>query len=238
MSGHSKWAKIKHQKADTDVRKGKTFSKLAKVISVAAREGGSGDPNTNAKLRIAIEKARALNMPSDNVERAVKRGTGEDKSAAQIEEILFEAYGPGGVPLLIKAVTDNRNRTLAEIRHILVEHGGKLGESGSVRWMFELKGVVCLPKETPRTDEWELATIDAGADDIRLTEGALELVTAPEKLESLKRTVRAQGNTIDEANLEWIAKNPVQPDPATADQLEKLFAALDENDDVADVYGG
>lgn len=238
MSGHSKWAKVKHQKAVTDVRKGKIFSKLAKMISVAAREGGSGDPATNAKLRIAIEKARELNMPSDNIDRAIKRGTGEDKSAAQIEEILFEAYGPGGVPLLVKTVTDNRNRTLAEIRHILAEHGGKLGESGSVRWMFELKGIVYLPKDTVRTDEWELTMIDAGADDIRPTDDALELVASPEKLESLKQAVRTAGNPIEETSLEWTAKNPVQPDAAGAAQLEKLFAALDENDDVADVYGG
>lgn len=236
MSGHSKWAKIKHQKADTDVRKGKTFSKLAKMISVASREGGSGDPAANAKLRIAIEHARDLNMPSDNIDRAVRRGTGEDKSAAQIEEILFEAYGPGGVPLLVKAVTDNRNRTLAEIRHILAEHGGKLGESGSVRWMFDLKGVVRLTAGTACDEACELALIDAGAEDIRESDGSREVLTAPDNLEAMKRTVQALGKPVEEATLAWIPKNPPELDPAVERRLEELYAALDESDDVAEVY--
>ncbi len=236
MSGHSKWAKIKHQKAATDVRKGKTFSKLAKMISIAAREGGSGDPSTNAKLRIAIEKARELNMPADNIERAIKRGTGENKGASHIEEILFEAYGPGGVPMLIETVTDNRNRTLAEVRHILADHGGKLGESGSVRWMFDLKGVVRLTAGTACDEACELQLIDAGAEDIRESDGYPTVLTAPEKLEAMKRAIQALGKPVEEASLAWIPKNPPELDPALERRLEELYAALDESDDVAEVY--
>ncbi|MBI2624050.1 YebC/PmpR family DNA-binding transcriptional regulator [Candidatus Parcubacteria bacterium] len=238
MSGHSKWAKVKHQKAITDARKGKNFSKLAKMISVAAREGGSGDPATNAKLRIAVEKAHDFNMPADNIDRAIKRGTGEDKSAAQIEEILLEAYGPGGVPLLIKVVTDNRNRALAEIRHILADHGGKLGESGSVRWMFGLKGVVRFAAGTICDEECELTLIDAGAEDIRNSDGYCSVISPPENLEALKQATRALNKPTEEAGLEWIAKNPAPINPGSENALEKLYDALDESDDVADVYGG
>ncbi len=235
MSGHSKWAKVKHQKAVTDVRKGKVFSQLAKLISVAASDGG-GDPIANAKLRLAIEKAKEANMPSANIERAIRRGTGEDKSGAHIEEILLEAYGPGGVPLLIKVVTDNRNRTLAEIRHILTDHGGKLGESGSVRWMFDLKGVVRLAAGAACDEACELALIDAGAEDIREDGGALVVVIAAERLEAVKKTVAARGIPVDESGLEWLAKTPQAVNPDLATRLQQFSEALDENDDVADVY--
>ncbi|MBI3305472.1 YebC/PmpR family DNA-binding transcriptional regulator [Candidatus Parcubacteria bacterium] len=227
---------MKHQKAITDARKGKNFSKLAKMISVAAREGGSGDPATNAKLRIAVEKAHDLNMPADNIDRALKRGTGEDKNAAHIEEILLEAYGPGGVPLLVKVMTANRNRALAEIRHILADHGGKLGESGSVRWMFDLKGVVRLAAGAACDEACELALIDAGAEDLREDDGALVVVTTADKLEAVKKAVATKNIEVAESELEWLAKTPQTVDPALSTRLRQFSEALDESDDVAKVY--
>lgn len=233
MAGHSKWAQIKHKKAATDAKKSKIFSKLAAAITVAAREGG-GDPDKNPKLRLAIEKARSFNMPSDNIERAIKRGTGA-LEGAQLEELLLEAYGPNGHPLLITAITDNRNRTLAEIKHILNKYEGKLGTEGSVRWMFDLKGKIVL--EIPKlTEEEELKLIDWGAEDIKNEEGVIIVYTQPDNLYNLQQQIKNNGFQILEASLDFIPKNIEKISEEEKNIYEKLFDELDEQAEVKDIY--
>lgn len=235
MSGHSKWSTIKHKKAATDKKRGDAFSKMARLITIAARSGG-GDLDTNYTLRSVVEKARALNMPKDNIERAVKKGTGE-LAGEQLEELLMEAYGPGGAALLVEVVTDNRNRSAGDIRHILSQHGGKLATSGSVQWLFERQGVLQMASGaiTDR-DEFELSAIDAGAADIAWEEDRVLIYTSPEQLQSLQKALSAQGHTQTEASLEWYAKDAVTLDEKSQEQLERLFEALDDHDDVQGVY--
>ncbi|MEX0916634.1 MAG: YebC/PmpR family DNA-binding transcriptional regulator [Candidatus Spechtbacterales bacterium] len=235
MSGHSKWSTIKHKKAATDKKRGDTFSKMARLITIAARAGG-GDLETNYTLRSVVDKARSVNMPKDNIERAIKKGTGE-LAGEQLEELLMEAYGPGGAALLVAVVTDNRNRSAGDIRHILGTHNGKLATAGSVQWLFERQGVLQMDSaDISDHDEFELAVIDAGATDIAWEEGRVLMYTTPDQLQPLQKAVAQRTPTQSEASLEWYAKDTVALDEKTQEQLERLFEALDDHDDVQGVY--
>jgi YebC/PmpR family DNA-binding regulatory protein len=238
MSGHSKWANIKTRKEGQDKKKGKVFSKMAKLIEIAARKGG--DPEKNPSLRITIEKARSFNMPNENVIRAIKKGSGEDKEGGQLEEGLYEAYGPEGSQFIIETITDNKNRTLSDVRHIITEHGGRLAESGSVKWNFSQMGVVLIDKSklaSQNKEDFELKMIDGGAEDIKWRDDALEVYAKPESLEKLKEAIKGLSIGIEESGLEWVPKNEIEiKEPQAKKQIEALFEELDENDDVKDVY--
>lgn len=233
MSGHSKWTQIKHKKAVTDAKRSKVFSKLAALIAVASREKG-GDPGMNSKLRMTVDSARALNMPMENIERAIKRGTGELEGAT-LEELLLEAYGPGGKALLISAITDNKNRTLAEIKHVLSEFGGKLANTGSVKWLFEEKGEIILENQKI-SEALELKIIEAGTEDIKIDGNNTIVFTKPESLESVKKTLIDGGIKINEAALDFIAKNLEKASENEKSTYEKLFEALDDQQDVESLY--
>ncbi len=233
MSGHSKWAQIKHKKALTDAKKSKNFSKLAAAITVAVKEKGA-DPDKNPKLRLAIEKARSFNMPTTNIERAIQKGVGSNE-ANQLEELTFEAYGPNGHPLLILAITDNHNRTLAEIKHILTKYGGKLGTSGSVLWMFEQKGKIIL-KNNNLTDDEELKLIEAGVDDIKKEDENIIIYTQPENLFNIQQKIKDFGFEIEDASFEFIPKNIENISDEERNIYEKLFDELDDQEEVKDIY--
>lgn len=238
MAGHSKWANIKHKKARTDEKRGKIFTKLGKEIIIAAREGG-GDPDGNPRLKMLIQKAKAMNMPNDNINRAIQRGTGEIEGEA-LEEINYEGYGPGGVALMLNITTDNRNRTAAEIRHLFSKYGGNLGEAGCVGWMFERRGLLEVNKEDLQSDvdEVELIAIEAGAEDIRDSGSSLEIVTTPDSFESVKSTLE------EECGVQWaFADITMIPDTTvevldldTVRKIIKLVDVLEDHDDVQDVY--
>lgn len=234
MSGHNKWANIKHRKAAQDAKKSQVFTKLIREIIVAAREGG-GDPNTNPRLRTVLEKAREANMSRETIERSIKKGTGE-LEVERYEEITYEAYAPGGVALYILALTDNKNRTAQELRHILSKNGGTLAESGSVAWLFERKGVIEIPAEKiPDMDEFMLLAIDAGAEDIE--EGDPVLVyTSPESLSALREELAKNGFD-GEARITYNPKNSVKVTGSEAEKVLKLIDALEDNDDVQEVFG-
>ncbi|NLW44206.1 MAG: YebC/PmpR family DNA-binding transcriptional regulator [Syntrophomonadaceae bacterium] len=238
MAGHSKWANIKHKKARADEKRGKLFTKLGKEIIVAAREGG-GDPDGNPRLKMLIQKAKAMNMPNENITRAIQRGTGEIEGEA-LEELNYEGYGPGGVALMLHITTDNRNRTAAEIRHLFSKHGGSLGEAGCVGWMFKRKGLLEVNKEDLQCDveEVELVAIEAGAEDIRDNGNSLEIITAPDSFESVKSTLEAEcGIKWAFADLTMIPDNTVEvQDLDTVRKLLKLVDVLEDHDDVQDVY--
>lgn len=236
MSGHSKWSQIKHKKAVTDAKKGKIFSKMVRLISVAARAKGK-DPESNPTLRTLIDTARSLNMPVENIERAIAKGAGE-LEGSKIEEFLLEAYGPGGSALLIEGTTDNRNRTVSEIKYLLSEHDGKLANPGSVLWLFEHQGSLTAKTSPAKKDELELAAIDAGAQDIKWAdEQTLEIYTKPEELEKTRKALEEKNIKADDASLVWMPKNEMQiSDPKDKERLEKLFEALDDNDDVSEIY--
>jgi len=238
MAGHSKWANIKHKKARTDEKRGKAFTKIGKEIIIAAREGG-GDPDGNPRLKLLIQKAKAMNMPNDNINRAIQRGTGEIEGDI-LEEINYEGYGPGGVALMLDITTDNRNRTAADIRHLFSKYGGNLGETGCVGWMFKRKGLLEISKEDMKADveEVELNAIEAGAEDIRDNGSSLEIITDPDSFESVK-------NSLEEAcKIEWvfaditmIPENTVEvQDLDMARKIIKLVDVLEDHDDVQDVY--
>jgi len=233
MSGHSKWHSIKHKKGALDAKRGKLFTKLIKELTVAARQGG-GDPNGNARLRKAISDAKAGNMPNDTIDRAIRRGTGEE-GGVNYEEITYEGYGPGGVALLIEAMTDNRNRTVAEIRHIFSKNGGNLGESGSVGWMFEKKGYLVVDKSAKPEDQLFDIAIDAGADDIRDDEDNWEIITAPETFEGVQSAIKAAGITPQVAEIEMVPQNYIKLEGGAAHQMVKLMEALEDHDDVQKV---
>ena len=234
MSGHSKWHSIKHKKAIVDQRRGQHFTKLARAVTVAAREGG-GDPDGNPSLALAIQKARDASMPKDNIERAIAKGTGEGVDADQIETVLYEGYGPGGVALLIEALTDNRNRTGADVRHALSKHGGNLGEPGSVSYLFDKRGVIVV--DASRYDEDDLiAAIDAGAEDISRDEDVYEIVTEPAELGSVRKALEAAGVEIDEADVTQRPKSRVPVQESDAARLMKLIDMLEEFDDVGAVH--
>ena len=233
MSGHSKWHSIKHKKAVVDARRGQQFTKLARAITVAAREGG-GDPDGNAALALAIQKARDASMPKDNIERAIAKGTGAGADTEQIETVLYEGYGPGGVALLIEALTDNRNRTGAEIRHAFSKHGGSLGEPGSVSYLFDKRGVIVV--DASRYDEDDLmVAIDAGAEDIGLDEDVFEVVTDPVDLPHVRAALEAAGVQMDSADVAQRPRSRVPVEEADAGKLMKLIDALEELDDVSSV---
>lgn len=235
MSGHSKWHNIQARKGKQDSLKANVFTKCAKVITIAAQHGG--DPVMNFSLRLAIDKAKAVGMPKDNIDRAIKRGTGELNDGIKMEEIYYEGFGPGGVAILIKTVTDNRNRTLPELKHILSKHGGSIGGAGSVQWMFEQAGLIILNKElVGNKDEFELQMIEAGADDIFEDDGRVEIKIKPENFQKILSKVKESGIEPERAGVEWIAKDKVEVNPEVSDQLEKIFEALEEQDDVENYF--
>ena len=230
MSGHSKWHSIKHKKGALDAKRGKLFTKFIKEITVAARYGG-GDPDANARLRKAILDAQSGNMPNETIDRAVRRGTGEEEGV-NYEEITYEGYGPGGVALLIQSMTDNRNRTVAEIRHIFSKNGGNLGESGSVGWMFEKKGYIVVEKATKSEEELFELAIDAGADDLRDDEDNFEIMTSPDAFDAVLNAVKVAGIEPQVAEVEMVPQNYVRLEGADARQMLKLMEALEDHDDV------
>ncbi len=234
MSGHSKWSTIKRKKAANDAKRGKLFTKLIKEITIAARQGG-GDPSANPRLRLAVDNAKAANMPMDNIERAIKKATGELEGVVYTE-LTYEGYGPGGVAILVEAATDNKNRTVAEVRHLFNKHGGSLGESGSVAWMFDKKGIITLPTQGKTEDDIMEIVLDAGADDIAEEEGYFEVTTEVENFEPVRRALADAGLEIENASLQWIAKNTVDVSGETAEKVMKLIDALEDNDDVQNVY--
>jgi YebC/PmpR family DNA-binding regulatory protein len=234
MSGHSKWASIKHKKAVVDARRGQHFTKLARAIQIAAREGG-GDPDGNSALALAIQKARDASMPKDNIERAIAKGTGAGADADQIETVLYEGYGPGGVAILIEALTDNRNRTGAEMRHLLGKHGGNLGEPGSVSYLFDKRGVIVVDANRYGEDDL-MPAIDAGAEDIALDEDVYEVITEPADLTAAREALVGAGVEIESADLTQRPRALVPVDEGDAAKLMKLIDALEESDDVGAVH--
>ena len=234
MSGHSKWHSIKHKKAVVDARRGQHFTKLARAVTVAAREGG-GDADGNPALALAIQKARDASMPKDNIERAIAKGTGEGVDADQIETVVYEAYGPGGVALLIDAFTDNRNRTGADVRHILGKHGGNLGEPGSVAYLFDKRGVIVV--DASRYDEDDMmGAIDAGAEDISLDDDVYEVIAEPADLGRVRDALTEAGIEIESADVVQRPKTRIPVDEGDAAKLIKLIDALEESDDVDAVH--
>jgi YebC/PmpR family DNA-binding regulatory protein len=233
MSGHSKWHSIKHKKGALDAKRGKLFTKFIKEITVAARSGG-GDVDGNARLRKAVADAKAGNMPNDTIERAIRRGTGEEEGV-HYEEITYEGYGPRGVALLIDAVTDNRNRTVAEIRHLFSRNGGNLGESGSVGWLFEKKGYIVVEKAAKSEDELFELAIDAGADDLRDDEQNFEIITSPDNFDTVLSAVKAAGVEPQVAEVTMVPQNYIKLEGQDARQMLKLIEALEDHDDVQKV---
>jgi len=233
MSGHSKWHSIKHKKGALDAKRGKLFTKFIKEITVAARSGG-GDPDANARLRKAINDAKAGNMPNDTIDRAIRRGTGEEEGV-NYEEITYEGYGPCGVALMVQSMTDNRNRTVAEIRHIFSKNGGNLGESGSVGWMFEKKGYIVVEKAAKSEEELFELAIDAGADDLRDDEDNFEIITSPDAFDTVLTAVKGAGIEPQVAEVEMVAQNYIKLEGTDARQMLKLMEALEDHDDVQKV---
>lgn len=233
MSGHSKWSQIKRKKGAKDAKKGQLFTKLIREITVAAREGG-GDPAGNARLRLAVQTAKENNMPQENVTRAIKKGTGE-LEGVRYEEISYEGYGPGGVALMIDALTDNKNRTTAEVRHVLHKHGGNLGETGCVSWIFDKKGVVFVPKD--KSDEERLlgVTLEAGAEDVRDEGDGFEVVSAMSDFDAVRQAIEKAGIQYDTAEIQRIPKNVVKLDGEDAGKVVKLMEGLEDLDDVQSV---
>lgn len=234
MSGHSKWATIKRKKAATDAARGKVFTKIIKEITISARDGG-GDPNGNPRLRLAIASAKASNMPQDNITRAIKKGTGE-LEGVHYEEITYEAYAPHGIAVMIEVVTDNRNRTVAELRHLISKHNGNLGESGSVAWMFERKGVVTIAKDGHSEDDVMEVILDAGADDLKTEEEFFEIVASVENFENVRRTLEDKKFKIESAGLQQVAKNLVGLDEKNAADVMKFLEVVEEHDDVQNIF--
>jgi len=234
LAGHSKWAQIKRKKAANDAKRGHMFTKLIREITVAAREGG-GDPNFNPRLRLAVDTAKAANMPADNIDRAIKRGTGE-LEGVQFEEIPYEGYGPGGVALYIETLTDNANRTVAEVRHILSKHGGSLGQSGSVAWQFDRKGLIYIDAGRYDEDATMMAALEAGAEDLQREDGTFVVTTDVASFHAVQEALRGQGIAFDQAELAMVPKASVHVDGADAQRLLKLLDALDDADDVQKVH--
>jgi len=233
MSGHSKWSSIKHKKAAKDAKRGKLFTKLIKEITVAARMGG-GDINANPRLRTAVLTARAASMPGDNIERAVKKGTGEIEGVTY-EEIHYEGYGPGGAAIMVQVLTDNKNRTVQEIRRLFAKHGGNLGENGCVAWMFDKKGLITVDKVKIEEDRLISLALDAGAEDVREEGGLFEIVTRPEDFEKVREHLRRQDVPVLEGQVTMIPKNTVALAGASAEQILKLTEELEDHDDVQSV---
>ena len=235
MSGHSKWSKVKYQKAVKDPKRAKAFSKLTALITVAARDGSKIE--SNSKLKMAVDKAKEFGMPKENIERAISRGSGEMDDGKKLDEVFYEAYGPGGSALLIQAITDNKNRTLAELRHLLQEHGAKMADTGSVRWMFKESGKIILPKKF-WNDDISLEVIENGAEEIKEEDEEIIIYTNPQNIIQIKNFLEEKiGQDIVKTELDFISQQPIAiTDKATKDKLENLFDTLDEHSDVGEIY--
>ena len=234
MSGHSKWATIKHKKAATDARRGKAFTKIIRELTIAARVGG-GDPSTNPRLRTAISAAKNENMPNDNIERAIQRGTGQLEGET-LEEVMYEGYGPGGVGMLVQVVTGNRNRAAGEIRHLFSKNGGNMAETGAVGWMFHRKGDIVVPKEQADEEKMMGIVLDAGAEDLRDDGSAWEVTTPPEAMEKVRDALAAAGIKPASAEVSWVPQNYVKLTGVQAQQMVRMVEAMEEHDDVQHVY--
>ena len=236
MSGHSKWSSIKHKKGAADAKRGKLFSKLSRAIIVAAREGGP-DPAGNLALQNAIEKARSYSMPKDNIERAIARGSGADSDAADFETVVYEGYGPSGVAVIVEALTDNRNRTASDVRHVFSKNEGNLGGSGAVAWLFERRGIVLVPADGVDEDELTLAAAEGGADDVSRDGSTYQVVSPPESLTTVREALEGAGFTVESAELSLVPKTTVEvADESSAKKVLRLIDQLEENDDIQDVY--
>ena len=234
MSGHSKWSTIKHKKAATDAKRGKVFTRLAKEITVAAREGG-GDPAGNVRLRLAIDKARAGNMPKDNIDRAIKRGTGE-LDGGELFEVMYEAYGPHGIGVLVEVVTDNRTRAIADVRHAINKYGGTMAEAGAVAWQFTRKGYITITDKVDDPDTLFMTAAEAGADDVEFDDDVTEIYVAMENLHAVRSALEDAGYKVDEATLIYEPNNPIDLDADQVVKVMNLVEMLEELDDVEDVY--
>ncbi|MGM0640154.1 MAG: YebC/PmpR family DNA-binding transcriptional regulator [Thermotogota bacterium] len=235
MSGHNKWANIKHRKGAQDAKRSKIFTKIIRELTIAARDAG-GDPDSNPRLRAAMDKAKDANMPKDKIETAIKKGTGE-LEGEELHEILYEGYGPAGIALIISVVTDNKNRSAQEVRHILSKNGGSLAENGAVSWNFERKALIKVPKEEVEDfEEFMMEAIEAGAEDIDENSDPVEITTDPDSMAQVRDTLKEAGYSADE-ELTYIPKNTVSISGNDAEKLIKLLNALDDNDDIQDVYG-
>jgi YebC/PmpR family DNA-binding regulatory protein len=230
VAGHSKWKQIKRQKGAADAKRSQVFTKLAREIAVAARQGGP-DLDANPRLRLAVDRARDANMPKDNIERAIKRATGGD-AETQLEEVLYEGFGPGGAAILVQALTDNRNRTVSDVRRVFTQAGGNLGEAGSVAWNFETRGLITLETNGADPEELALRAIDTGADDVKVDDGAVEVYTRPEALEDVRHRLQEAQVPIVSAEIAPVPKNTIALEPPQAEALLRLLDRLDELDDV------
>jgi YebC/PmpR family DNA-binding regulatory protein len=235
MSGHSKWSTIKRKKGAIDAKRGKAFTKIIKEITLAARLGG-GDVEGNSRLRQAVMAAKEENMPKDNIERAIKKGLGGGEGAANYEEVTYEGYGPGGVAVLVEIMTDNKNRTVAEIRHILSKHGGNLGENGCVAWIFNKKGSIVIDKKNIDEDALMELALEAGAEDVKSEGNEFEVITDPASFEKVKKAIDAKGIKHLEASIGMIPSNTVKLELNKAEQMLKMMEKLEDNDDVQNVY--
>ncbi len=235
MSGHSKWHTIKHKKGALDAKRGKLFTKLIKELTIAARTGGSGDVNTNARLRKAVSDSKAANMPNDTIDKAIKRGTGELEGVSY-DEITYEGYGPGGVAVLVNTTTDNRNRTVAEIRHVFSKNGGNLGETNSVSWMFNRKGQIVIDAALKSEDEMMELALEAGAEDVTSDADTHQILTAPEDFHAVLEAIKAKGVEPMSAELAMIPQNTIKLEGSDSAKMLKLYEALDDHDDVQSVY--
>ena len=234
MSGHSKWATIKRKKAATDSARGKVFTKIIKEITIAARDSG-GDPDANPRLRLAIQTAKSNNMPQDNITRAIKKGTGE-LEGVRYEEITYEGYAPGGIAMMIESVTDNKNRTVAELRHLISKKNGNLGESGSVAWMFERRGVVNVEKGNVKEDDLMEVILDAGAEDLKTEGDFFEVISPIENFEKVRKAIEDKSYKIESASLQYIAKDLVMVEGKNAEEVIKCIEAIEDYDDVQNVF--
>ena len=236
MSGHSKWSTIKHKKGAADAKRGQLFTKLTRALIVAAKEGGP-DPAANLALQNAIEKARSYSMPKDTIDRAIAKGSGADADASQFETVVYEGYGPSGVAVIVEALTDNRNRTAGDVRHVFTKNDGNLGGSGAVAWLFERQGIVIVDADGADEDELTLAAADGGAEDVERDGSTFQITCAPESLAAVREAVEAAGFAVDSAELTMVPKTTVEvADESAAKKVLRLLDALEENDDVQDVY--
>jgi len=234
MSGHSKWSTIKRKKGAADAKRGKMFTKLIKEITIAAREAG-GDPNANPRLRLAVDNAKSSNMPADNIDRAIKKATGELEGVTYLE-LTYEGYGPGGVAILVEVATDNKNRSVADVRHLFSKHSGSLGETGSVAWMFDRKGIISLPCQGKSEEELMNIVLENGGEDLQFEDDYFEVQTGLETFEPVRKALVASNISIENASLQWIAKNTVKVSGDDAEKVMKLIEAMEDNDDVQNVY--
>ena len=234
MAGHSHWASIKHKKGAADAKKGKAFSKIARMITVAARKGG--DPDMNPKLQLALDKARSVNMPKDNVERAIQKGTGDSAGDTELFECLYEGYGPHGVAMMIEILTDNKNRTAPEIRKIFERFGGNMGEAGCVSWMFEKKGLIIVNNSNLNEDDLMMLVLDAGAEDLQKIGDVFQVICSQADLGKVKKAIEGKNIKVETAEVSWISKNNIDVEDAAGRKVLRLMEALEEHDDVQNVY--